>query len=259
MRFSTSFAMAAAALTLVSATPIDSEKRAAASPLKVSLAEAGNAQVTVTLTNTGSSDLSLLKYGTILEAGPVQKVVVLKDGVVLPHEGISRSYLMRNFPDTAFSTLTAGQAISETIDLASIADLSAGGTYEVASAGSVPLAHPGSTELNGASVYFESNTLSIEVDGAKAATVAKAVDLAHLAKRTQVQSGCSSAQSTALRNALSQGVSLANAAATAATSGSASKFSEYFKTTATGTRSTVAARLRGVATQAGSTTSGGTR
>ena len=260
MHFSTVFTLAAATLSsLVSSTPIDYEKRAAASPLKVSLAEAGNAQVTVTLTNTGSSDLSLLKYGTIFEAGPVQKVVILKDGTVLPHEGISRTYLMRDFPSTAFSTLTAGQTVSDTIDLASIADLSAGGTYEVATAGSVPLAHVGSTELNGESVYFESNTLSIEVDGAKASAVSKAVDLARLAKRTQVQAGCSSAQSTALRNALSQAVTLANNAATAATSGSASKFNEYFKTTATATRSTVAARLRGVATQAGSTTSGATK
>jgi len=110
--------------------------------------------------------------------------------------------------------------------------------------------------LSASKVAYRSNTLSINVDGAYAATIAPAVKV--LDERT-VETSCSGTQKTSLTNALSRAVQLSNAAATAATSGSASKFNEYFKTTATTTRNTVAGRFRGVAAQAGSTTGGSTR
>ena len=256
MHIFSAFALASALFTsLAASAAIELEKRG--SPIAITLAEAGNAMVEVTMTNTGATDLSLYKYGTIMEAGPVQKVSVYKDGVILPHEGVLRRYLTTNLNEDAFTTLAAGKSVVETINLPTIADFSAGGTYEVEASGAIPLATLGTTTLSGQAVTYASNKLTITVNGAEASKVEKAFK--PLDKRTVVQSGCSSAQNTALRNALSNAVSLANAAATAATSGSASKFNEYFKTTSSSVRSTVAARFRGVVTQASSTTSGGTK
>lgn len=105
------------------------------------------------------------------------------------------------------------------------------------------------------SLPFTSNELSIDVDGAKASTVMKAV--APLDRRTKVAS-CSGSRGSALNQALQNTVTLANKAAQEATSGSSSKFREYFKTTSSSTRQTVAARLRAVAKEASSTSSGST-
>ena len=146
--------------------------------------------------------------------------------------------------------------MESTFDLASVTDLKAGGAFEVIAEGAFAVAAADSTSLSANKVAYRSNTLSINVDGAYAATVAPAIKI--LDDRT-VETSCSGTQKTALTNALSRAVQLSNAAATAATSGSASKFNEYFKTTATSARNTVAARYRGVATQAGSTTSGSTK
>ena len=104
---------------------------------------------------------------------------------------------------------------------------------------------------------YSSNQLSIDVDAANTAMIETA--LQSLSKRTAVQSDCSGTRLTAIRTTLSNCNRLATAAATAATSGSASKFQEYFKTTFSSTRSTVAARLRAVASDCASTSGGKTR
>ena len=230
------------------------EKRS--SPLVVAVSSIGNGVLKIRMTNTGASDLSLYKYGTIMEEGPTQKLTVLKNGALVQHEGILRRYLTTDLTEDAFTTLAAGEAIEQTVNLASVADLSTGGDYDVFAAGAIALATPGTTTLSGESVTYDSNLLTIQVDGAAAAKVEKAVK--PLDKRTLEESCSSSANNAALQKALRQAVTLANNAATAATSGSASKFNEYFKTTSSSVRSTVAARFRGIAKQAGSTTGGGT-
>lgn len=106
-----------------------------------------------------------------------------------------------------------------------------------------------STELAG--VYeFESNTLSFTIDADKAAAVPKALD-----KRVEIVS-CAGTQQTALTNAIAATNRLATGAASAAASGSATKFQEYFRTTSTSTRSSVASRFRTFASEAASSTSG---
>lgn len=86
------------------------------------------------------------------------------------------------------------------------------------------------------------------IDGAKAATVSKAI-----AKRTVVGSSCTGTRLTAIRTALSNCQRLASAAATSAAAGT--KLDTYFKSTTTSTKNTVAARLRAVASDCGSTSS----
>lgn len=123
----------------------------------------------------------------------------------------------------------------------------------------MPFAIGESTELTDLAIGYKSNVLTMAVDGQAAALRPKAIPEMSLTERTVLQSGCSTSNRAATTAALSSCASLARAASTAASSGSASKFSEYFKTTSASVRSTVAARFSAVATQCGSTTSGGTR
>jgi len=67
--------------------------------------------------------------------------------------------------------------------------------------GAIPYAHADSTELTGLAVPFKSNTLKVEVDGAAAALVPRAIK--PIDKRAAVQSDCTSSRLTATRNALS--------------------------------------------------------
>lgn len=152
--------------------------------------------------------------------------------------------------DDSFKSIAAGETIEVEIELAELYDLSKSGKYNVLAQGVIEYAEGDSTALSGAVLSYSSNQLSIDVDAAKTAKIDTA--LQSLAKRTAVQSDCTGTRLSAIRTALSNCNRLATAAATAATSGSASKFSEYFKTTSSSTRSTVAARLRAVASDCAS-------
>ena len=241
-------------LPLVSSFAVDLEKRA--SDVAVTLSSAGGSVVKATIKNNAAETLKFLKAGTFLDTAPVDKATVFKDGAALAFKGVLFRTKITDLSEEAFASLAPGATLESTFELASVTDLAAGGAFEVIAEGAVPLATAGSTTLSGAKLIFRSNKLSITVDGAAAAKVAPAV---HILDERTILTSCSGSQGTSLRNALSRAVTLSNNAANAATSGSASKFQEYFKTTAASARTTVANRFRGVATQAGSTTSGGTR
>lgn len=49
------------------------------SPLELALDLVGNSKVKAILSNTGTSDLKLLKTGTLLDSAPVEKVKVFND------------------------------------------------------------------------------------------------------------------------------------------------------------------------------------
>lgn len=159
--------------------------------------------------------------------------------------------------EESFKSIDAGETIEVEIEIAELYDLSKSGKYDVFTQGFIEYAKENSTALSGSVLQYSSNHLSIDVDSAKTATIEKAVHA--IAKRTTIQSDCSSTRLTAIRTALSNCNKLATAAATAATSGSASKFQEYFKTTSSSTRTTVANRLKAVASDCASTSSGKTR
>lgn len=241
-------------LPLVSSFAVDLEKRA--SDVDVTLSSAGGSMVKATIKNNAAETLKFLKAGTFLDTAPVGKATVFKDGAALAFKGVLFRIKTFDLSEDSFASLAPGATLESTFELASVTDLSAGGTFEVVTEGAVPLAPAGSTELSDGRLTFRSNKLSITVDGAAAARVAPAVKT--LNGRT-ILTSCAGAQDTSLRNALSNAVRLSNSAANAAASGSATKFQEYFKTTATDARTTVANRFRGVAFQAGSTTNGSTR
>lgn len=128
-------------------------------------------------------------------------------------------------------------------------DLSSGGTVSVSSSGNVPVVN--GQDVSG-TTSFSSNEIQVNVDGAKASQVTR------LERRTTVQNCRSSSRRNTLDQALSNCAYLANQAANAARSGSSSRFAEYFGTTSSNVRQTVAARLDAVAQECSSTTGGAT-
>lgn len=167
-------------------------------------------------------------------------------------QGIRRRYRTQGLTSEALTTLAAGETMEDVFDIASTSDLSEGGAVTVQSDGMVSLVTGGA--VSGA-VPFSSNKLSMNVDGAKAAAITKAID--NLSRRTQL-TGCSGSRKSALTTALDNAVSLASKAAEAAKSGSDATFEEYFMTTDSSVRQTVSERLSAVAQEASSTSSGAT-
>lgn len=142
-------------------------------------------------------------------------------------------------------------------DPAEVHDLSSGGDYHVLVRGSFQTAALNSTEVTGV-VPYDSNLMYTHVDGKAASKVRRDFHerLQAKMKRTQLQSDCTGTRGQAQRTALTNCKSLATAAAAAASNGSAQKLTEYFKSSTSATRSTVAGVFNKVATECGSTTGG---
>ncbi|PSN66228.1 hypothetical protein BS50DRAFT_410347 [Corynespora cassiicola Philippines] len=234
----------AALVAYASAFAVDVEKRD--SPLSVVLSPAGNSEVKVAVTNNGDKTLNLLSKGTFLdEKDPVEKVTIYSAGgsKKIPFEGIKIRVLTTGLATDDFLTLGAGETKELTVEAASLHTLDEGGDFDIFAQGFLPFAEANSTELAG-NVAYESNKLTMSVDGAVAATVAKAIT-----KRTVVGSSCTGSKLSAVRTALSNCQKLASAAASSARSGT--KLNTYFKSTSSSTSSTVAARLSAVASDCG--------
>ncbi|EAT81916.1 neutral protease [Parastagonospora nodorum] len=245
MKVSSQLAVAALA-SFATAASVDVHKRE--TPLSVKLAASGNSEVKVTLTNNGEKTLNLLSKGTFLdEQLPVEKVQMYAAGGSdkVAFEGMKVRLLTSGLKADDFVTLAAGETKEITVETAALHSLHEGGDFDVFAKGALPFAEGASTELAGA-LDYESNKLSMTIDGAQAASVAKALN-----KRTAIGSSCTGTKLSTVRTALSNCARLANAAASAATSGT--KLTTYFKTTSSA--STVAARLRAVASDCGSTSS----
>jgi deuterolysin len=164
-------------------------------------------------------------------------------GKKVPFEGIKIRLLTTGLTADDFLALGVGETKEVTVETAALHTLSEGGDFDVFAQGLIPYAEEGSTELSGTLAY-ESNKLTMTIDGAVASTVVKA-----LSKRTVIGSSCTGSKLSAVRTALSNCQRLASAAASAASSGT--KLDTYFKSTATNVRNTVSARLRAVASDCG--------
>ncbi|KAH6625462.1 Deuterolysin metalloprotease family-domain-containing protein [Boeremia exigua] len=244
------FQLSVAALAAVaSAASVDVNKRA--TPLSIKLESVGNSEVKIAVTNNGEKVLNLLSKGTFLdEVAPVEKVQVYSaaGSAKVPFEGIKLRLLTSGLAADDFVALKAGETKEVTVEAASLHSLNDGGDFEVFASGLIPYAEENSTELSG-TLPYDSEKLTITVDGAQAAKVNKALDLS---KRTSVRSSCTGTKLTAIRTALSNCNKLATSAASAATAGT--KLTTYFKSTTTATKNSVSGRLTAVARDCASTT-----
>ncbi|OJD38964.1 peptidase m35 deuterolysin protein [Diplodia corticola] len=246
MKFLTGSILALA--TVVSGISVDLNKRD--TPLDVKLEMVGNSEVKATLTNNGDSALKLFKVGSILDKTAVEKTEVNSAESRVAFDGIRLRMATSNLSEDAFQSIAAGESVEVQFDIAEAHDLSSGGAFDILSSGAISYAADGTTDIAGAVPYI-SNKISTTVDGAQAAAARES-----FVKRIAVNADCTGTRRTATVNAVSGCRSLALAAQSAASSGSASKFQEYFKSTASATRSQVAAIFGRVASECGSTTSG---
>lgn len=250
----------------------------APTPLDVKLEAAGNSgKVKATVTNNGKNDLKIFRPGTIFDNASTEKATVstegkfqspysciraairdiltaLSTGGPVNFDGVRLRLDTENLTDEDFEKIAAGQSVEVTFDLAETHDLSAGGKYTMTSTGVLSFSDAADNKLIG-SVPYQSNSLQAEIDGAVAAATRRSVMARH-AKRTHVQSDCTGSRGSATRSALSNCVKLANAAKKVAQSGSASKMEEFFKSSSSSTRNTVANVLTKVASECGSTSGG---
>lgn len=231
------------------ALPVETDE---ASALDVTLSRVSDTRIKAVVKNTGKEDVTFVHLNFFRDNAPVKKVEVLKNDAEVAFEGVKRRFRTEGLTAEALTSLAAGETFEDEFDIASTNDLADGGALTLRSNGLVPIVVDGAVA---GYLPYRSNELKIDVDGAKASRVLKAVK--PLDRRT-VESCSNASRKSALDKALANTVTLANAAAKAALSGSASKFSEYFKTTSTATRQVVAARLQAVAKEASSTTSGST-
>ncbi|KAF2851755.1 hypothetical protein T440DRAFT_374527, partial [Plenodomus tracheiphilus IPT5] len=245
MKFASQLLVAALA-SYATAASVDVNKRE--TPLSVELSATGNSEVKVKVTNTGAKAVNLLSKGTLLdEELPVEKVSIYSAGgsAKVPFEGIKVRLLTTGLSSEDFVTLAAGETKEITVEAAALHSLNDGGDFDVFAKGLLPFAEEGSTELSG-TLGYESNKLTIAVDGALAASVSKALD-----KRTVVGSSCTGTKLTTIRTALSNCARIASSAATAASAGT--KLSTYFKSTTTATKNTVSGRLKAISSDCGGT------
>ncbi|KAJ5690885.1 hypothetical protein N7462_005277 [Penicillium macrosclerotiorum] len=232
------------------AYPVEGDER---SGLDVTLSQISDTRIKAVVKNTGAEEVTFVHLNFFHDSAPVKKVTVYQDENEVMFEGIKRRFKLQGLTSEALTTLAAGEALEDEFDIAATNTLSHGGAVTLRSNGLVPLVNGGAVS---GYLPYHSNDLKIDVDADKASRVAKAIK--PLGRRTQ-ESCSDSSRKAALKKALSNTVSLANAAAEAALSGSATKFNEYFRTTSSSTRQDVAARLKAVAKEAQSTNSGSTQ
>ncbi|KAJ5159378.1 uncharacterized protein N7482_006382 [Penicillium canariense] len=250
MRFTVLSTIVLAFAQHVCALPVEIEQT---SGLDVTLSQVSDTRIKAVVKNTGSEEVTFVHLNFFRDSAPVKKVAVYKDENEVTFEGIKRRFKLQGLTSEALTTLAAGEILEDEFDIAATSDLSHGGPVLLRSNGLVPLVNDGAVS---GYLPYHSNDLKIEVDAVKAAQVTKAIKT--LTRRTQ--ESCSNAsRKRALETALKNAASLATAAAKAAQSGSAAKFTEYFKSADSSTRQTVAARLQAVAKEAQSTSSGGTK
>lgn len=169
-----------------------------------------------------------------------------------------------------FQTIEAGETVAVQWDVAEVHDLSAGGAFDIAatgyfkytsasaSASSVTDSSIGSSLEIAGEVPYSSNVLTAQVDGASAARVRRDWH-DDMEKRTAVQSDCSTSQRSTISTAIGICRTYASNAATAASSGSDAKVTEYFKSATSSTRSTVSSVFSRVASECSSSSSGNSR
>ncbi|TQN64713.1 Neutral protease 2-like protein [Colletotrichum shisoi] len=236
MKFSIGVSLLA---TLASAVNVDMAKRDT-SPLDVKLEAVGNSGVKAVLTNTGDSDIKLFKTGTFLDSAPVEKVEVFAAGNKIDFDGVRLQVATSGLSEDAFQIVAAGQSLEVEFDAAELHDLSKGGAVDIVTQGSFLYADADSTEIAG-TVPFSSNSVHTEINGEEA----------------RLRPRCFPGQAHHCPvNAISRCRSLAFAASQAAASGPAARMTEYFKSSTTATRNSVATVFSNIVSECGSTTSG---
>ncbi|KAF8890047.1 hypothetical protein CPB85DRAFT_1377940 [Mucidula mucida] len=83
---------------------------------------------TATVTNSGTDDAKILKYGTILDDTlPTRSFTVTKDGETVPFTGVKITVSLEDADDSAYAFIAAGETITVQHDVSSLFDFSSAG------------------------------------------------------------------------------------------------------------------------------------
>ncbi|EFQ99338.1 metalloproteinase [Nannizzia gypsea CBS 118893] len=224
--------------------------------IDVKLAATGNSMIKAIITNNGDRTLNLLKFNTIMDEHPTRKVKVYQDGAEVQFTGMLPRYKMSDLTPDFFVNLGPKASVEHSFDLAATHDLSRGGKITVSANGVVPTAEENETTITG-HTHYESNELTMDVDGKEAAAVEQSMGgdspAGVIDKRSNiVTSSCRGNQLQMLKTALANSARLSKAAASAAQR-NPRKFQEYFKTTDSSTVQKVVSRFMSVARESTST------
>lgn len=242
MKFSVAPLVAAAGMA--SAAVMD---KSASSPMSVSLTPMGNHMVKATITNTGNKALNVFNRGTLLDENtPTDKLHISNKSKKAKFHGIYIKPDMKNIPEENFTPFAAGESKEIMINMAETYHFEETAAYDVVAKGAFHYAEAGSNKLAKGRMAYAASPLNMHVDTAITSKIAKVVD-ARIAKRATTNKDCTADQKATVAKGYQGCYDQATAAANAALNGSASKFKEYFKSTAQKDRQYVHDRYTAVA------------
>ena len=165
----------------------------------------------------------------------------------LEFNGIRQRLALNNLTADALTTIPAGESLVDEFDIASTLDITDSGPIIIHTSGFVPITTDSEITSH---LPYTSNTLTIIIDAAKAATVPKALSISPPLHRRTRLSDCDNNQAGIMRAAFDNAMRMSVTAANEAWIGSAARLEEYFKSSSQETRSLVANRLAYIAAEA---------
>ncbi|KAJ4345336.1 uncharacterized protein N0V89_011466 [Didymosphaeria variabile] len=208
----------------------------AACPLSVSIADADNHVVNVQVTNTGSETLQVFKGNTVFSAHATKDLLVADAaGKALPFDGVYVNYKKTGLTADNFQKIAAGETVTVSVNAAKSyklqgvnqAKVSAIQGFRYATGEEVPSA------LKGLSFCADQATDSVEVTPDQSTHVSHKREEplnSRIQKRSVTYSSCSTSQTSTLKTSVTDAISMASAAYTAAGS-AADYFTTWFKST----------------------------
>ncbi|KAH7102552.1 Deuterolysin metalloprotease family-domain-containing protein [Auriculariales sp. MPI-PUGE-AT-0066] len=205
-------------------------------------------KIVASVTNSGTEDVTVVNYGTVLDTRPTKSFTVTSNGKVAGFTGIKVSLNMNTLSESAYTTIKAGETVTVEHDISNLYDFESlgAGNFEIAPNAKLPVVVSkvaGSSPELTPFVFESTPTASVKVTGDVAR---RSLPGGEKAKRATVS--CSnSSQASFISASQTEGKALASGAASYITANSTSSlFTAYYKTNSP---STVASYFSAVANE----------
>ncbi|GJC81505.1 neutral protease 2 SNOG_10522 [Colletotrichum liriopes] len=187
-------------------------------PLSVEITNADNHVVNVAVTNTGNETISVFKGNTVFSAHATKDLLVTDaGGKALPFEGIFVNYKRTGLAASAFQKIEAGQTVTVSVNAAKSYKLSGIEQAKV-------------TAIQGFRYATGTDTPSSFKELAHISRRGEVPISSRIQKRAITYSSCSTSQTSTLKTSVSDAISMASKAYTAAGT-AAYYFTTWFKST----------------------------
>ncbi|OLN96887.1 Neutral protease 2-like protein [Colletotrichum chlorophyti] len=209
-------------------------------PLSVQITNSNNHVVDVAVTNTGNETVSIFKGNTVFSEHATKDLLVSDaEGNTLPFEGIYVNYKRNNLGASSFQKIEAGQTVTVSVNAARSykldgieqARITAIQGFRYATGANIP------SSFKDLASCGDLTSSEVEVTPDQATVAEQHIALkreapfsSRIQKRSITYSSCSASQTSALKTSVSDAISMASAAYTAAGS-AAYYFTTWFKST----------------------------